>query len=108
MRSRFDAHKDEKDSRKSKLLLMEGVKELWVNRQDEPLIHMGQPPSFAYGRDPKQRDVALDIEWTHQERYQYPYYFEKRDNRKKEVLEQWYKITGSWTRPFDKKNVRGD
>lgn len=34
--------------------------------------------------------------WSYVEREQFPYYYNKRELRKKELLEQWPKITEAW------------
>ena len=51
--------------------------------------------SFDRERDAPDQIVDYDM-WTLAEREQVPYYFNKREQRKKELLEHWSKIEKSW------------
>ncbi|VDO93212.1 unnamed protein product [Soboliphyme baturini] len=95
LRARFDLHKNE-ESEQAKRTLVEGVRELWEKQHPYPLIQCHDPMGSAYGREPDISDKVLDIQWTYQERDQYPYYFARREQRKKEVIEAWEKIKQSW------------
>ncbi|KFD57860.1 LOW QUALITY PROTEIN: hypothetical protein M514_01093 [Trichuris suis] len=101
IRARFDQHKDEKDPVKKQQLLLDGLRELWEKRHPTPFACAAKgnaydPYGCAYGRLPEPPDSVLDISWEHPEREQYPYYFARREQRKKEVMEQWEKIRDSW------------
>ncbi|KHJ45731.1 complex 1 protein [Trichuris suis] len=96
IRARFDQHKDEKDPVKKQQLLLDGLRELWEKRHPTPFAYAYDPYGCAYGRLPEPPDSVLDISWEHPEREQYPYYFARREQRKKEVMEQWEKIRDSW------------
>jgi len=101
LRARFDAHKNEMDSRESKKLLLDGVKELWEKRHPLPYLAPYDVAGPAYFREPQAPDVRLDS-WPYQERKQYPHYFAKREQRKKEILDEWENIEKSW-KPLPKK-----
>lgn len=96
VRQRFDMHKNEPDSRKARKMLLDGVKELWHKRHFQPLCYANDPTGIAHGREPAPEDQVLDLTWTHQEKKAYPYYFERREQRKRELLDYWDKIEGSW------------
>ena len=69
----------------------------------------------SYDRERDSPDqVADSVMWTLAEREQFPYYFNTREKRKKELLEHWHKIEKSWDEeiaaiqtelPKDKNNV---
>uniref|UniRef100_A0AC34RLD2 NADH dehydrogenase [ubiquinone] 1 beta subcomplex subunit 9 n=1 Tax=Panagrolaimus sp. JU765 TaxID=591449 RepID=A0AC34RLD2_9BILA len=97
MRARFDAYKDEKDPRKSQLMLADGCKELWQKRHYKPFRFAMDPLGSSYDRERDGPDQMVDSDmWTLAEREQFPYYFNKRELRKKELLEHWAKIEKSW------------
>jgi len=95
LRSRFDAHKNETDTRKAKKFLLDGVKELWEKRHPIPYLAPYDVYGPAYHREPQAPDVRLDT-WPYLERAQYPKYFARRDQRKQEVLDRWEDIEKSW------------
>ncbi|GMT27518.1 hypothetical protein PFISCL1PPCAC_18815 [Pristionchus fissidentatus] len=97
LRARFDANKDEKDTRKSQLLLADGCRQVWEKRHFKPFRFALDPGGSSYDRERESPDVLLDSDqWTLAEREQFPYYFNKREQRKKELLAHWSKIEKSW------------
>ncbi|KAH7728539.1 Protein C16A3.5 [Aphelenchoides avenae] len=97
MRARFDANRDEKDPRKAQLLLADGCRQLWEKRHYKPFRFPQDPGGAAYDRSRESPDEIFDhAEWTLPEKEQFPYYFNKREQRKKELLEHWAKIEKAW------------
>ncbi|CAD5205580.1 unnamed protein product [Bursaphelenchus okinawaensis] len=97
LRARFDAAADEKDTRKAQVLLADGCRELWEKRAFKPARFPLDPKGSSYDRERESHDALLDTEsWTGPDREQYPYYFNRREARKKEILEHWNKIEKSW------------
>jgi len=101
LRARFDMYKNENDTRKSKQLLLDGVRELWEKRHPQPYLAPYDVYGPAYFREPMPSDNVLDY-WSYPERAQYPKYFAKREQRKKEVLDHWEEIEKSWKKPVSK------
>lgn len=93
LRARFDENKDELDMVKAKQLLANGEEELFLNRHPQPFKFPNSPGGVAYGRNPLFPDSALDM-WHPLERAQYPEYFARREQRKKEYIERWEKKYG--------------
>ncbi|OUC49654.1 hypothetical protein D917_05183 [Trichinella nativa] len=96
LRARFDYYKGEKDPVKKQQLLLDGLKELWTKRHPCPFTYTYDPYGCAYNREEPPPDSIVDVDWEHPERDQYPHYFAKREQRKKEVIRQWEKIKDSW------------
>jgi len=100
MRARFDANKDEHDTRKAAILLADGCRQLWEKRHHKPYRFMDDPWGSNFDRYANRStpDEALDNweSWPLAEREQYPYYFNTREKRKKEILEHWHKIEKAW------------
>ncbi|KAJ1369262.1 hypothetical protein KIN20_030679 [Parelaphostrongylus tenuis] len=97
MRARFDANKDEKDTRKSQYLLADGCRQLWEKRHWKTARFAMDPGGNAYDRDRESSDEILDWDqWTYADREQFPYYFNRREQRKKELLSHWSKIEKAW------------
>lgn len=47
----------------------------------------------SYDRERESRDdIVDDSQWTLPEKEQFPYYFNRREQRKKELLQHWTKI----------------
>lgn len=102
MRARFDANAQEKDIRQAKLLLADGCREIWQKRHPKPYRFAADFGGVAYDRDRESRDILLDTDsWSYVEREQYPYYFNKREQRKKELLSHWDKIDEAWNKQID-------
>ncbi|KAE9418727.1 hypothetical protein Angca_008845 [Angiostrongylus cantonensis] len=97
MRARFDANKAEMDTRKSQYLLADGCRQLWEKKHYKPARFAADPGGSSYDRDRESPDVILDSDqWTLAEREQFPYYFNRREQRKKELLSHWSKIEKAW------------
>ncbi|CAJ0921648.1 unnamed protein product, partial [Mesorhabditis belari] len=97
MRARFDANKEEQDTRKSQLLLADGCRQLWEKRHFKPFRFAMDPGGSSYDRERESRDDILDsTQWTLPEKEQFPYYFNRREQRKKELLQHWSKIEKDW------------
>ncbi|KAI8432812.1 hypothetical protein MSG28_013758 [Choristoneura fumiferana] len=79
LRERFDKHAKETDLRKAVQLLKEGEEEL--------------PGGVAFEREVEPPDWVLDY-WHPLEKAEYPEYFKKREQRKKEFIAMWEKQYG--------------
>lgn len=93
MRSRFDVHAKEPDMRISKKLLADGEEELRLKMHYQPLKFPFSPGGVAYKRVVHHPDIMLDM-WHPLEKAQYPKYFAKREERKKEYVKWWEKRFG--------------
>jgi len=93
MRARFEEHKNLRDMVIAKQLLAEGEAELEEKRHPQPMKFPTSPGGVGYGRDIVVPDSVLDM-WHPLERTQYPEYFAKREQRKKEYIEEWEKKYG--------------
>ncbi|KAJ8970892.1 hypothetical protein NQ314_000979 [Rhamnusium bicolor] len=82
MRQRFDQNRDIKDMRIAKDLLIKGEEELFENQ------HWNPKKCVAYERDVEPPDWVLDY-WHPLEKAQYPEYFARREQRKKEFVKLW-------------------
>ena len=103
MRARFDANKDEKDTRRAVLALADGCRQLWEKRHFKPFRFALDPGGSSYDRERESPDVILDSEqWTLPEREQFPYYFNKREQRKKELLAHWSNLEADWDKEIKK------
>ncbi|CAD5208021.1 unnamed protein product [Bursaphelenchus xylophilus] len=102
LRARFDAAADEKDTRKAQVMLADGCRELWEKRHYKPFRFALDPGGSAYDRVRESHDSILDsYYWTGPDREQYPYYFNRRQERKKELLQHWAKIEKAWDEELD-------
>ena len=93
MRARFDQHKSERDFREAKKLLIAGEKELDGMKHPQPFQFAFSPGGVCFERDPQVSDWVLDM-WHPLEKDQYPAYFARREQRKKEFIERWEKKYG--------------
>ncbi|XP_066262406.1 NADH dehydrogenase [ubiquinone] 1 beta subcomplex subunit 9 [Euwallacea similis] len=96
MRKRFDDNKDIKDMVMAKSLLEEGEKELFKTLHWHPKKFPHSPGGVAYGRVVVPPDWVLDY-WHPLEKAQYPEYFARREQRKKEFIKQWEQQYGKST-----------
>uniref|UniRef100_A0A8R1HQ98 NADH dehydrogenase [ubiquinone] 1 beta subcomplex subunit 9 n=1 Tax=Caenorhabditis japonica TaxID=281687 RepID=A0A8R1HQ98_CAEJA len=97
IRARFDANKDEVDTRKSQILLADGCRQVWEKRHFKPFRYALDPGGSGYDRERESPDEIVDSDqWTLAEREQFPYYFNTRELRKKELLAHWAKIEKAW------------
>uniref|UniRef100_A0A915EFW3 NADH dehydrogenase [ubiquinone] 1 beta subcomplex subunit 9 n=1 Tax=Ditylenchus dipsaci TaxID=166011 RepID=A0A915EFW3_9BILA len=95
MRARFDANKDEKDARKASLLLADGCRQLWQKKHWKPVTFPTDPGGSQFDREYGFSETNVE-EYTYPDMEQFPYYFNRREQRKKELLEQWHKIEKAW------------
>ncbi|KAG8195014.1 hypothetical protein JTE90_008186 [Oedothorax gibbosus] len=93
IRARFDEHKDIKDLRKAKALLMAGENELEKNMHYQPRQFSYSPGGINYGRTVSVPDWVMDY-WHPLEKARYPEYFARREQRKQEYIERWEKKYG--------------
>lgn len=91
MRQRFDENRNIKDLRIAKAKVAEGEDELFRYQHPQPRKWASSPGGVAYARDVIPPDWIVDY-WHPSEKAQYPHYFARREQRKKEYLE-WYKKT---------------
>ncbi|CAH1113592.1 unnamed protein product [Psylliodes chrysocephalus] len=88
MRQRFDQNRNIKDTRSAKELVAKGESELFENSHWHPRKFPESPGGVAYGREVQPPDWVLD-HWDPLEKAQYPEYFARREQRKKEFVKMW-------------------
>lgn len=93
LRERFETYRHIKDLRIAKELLEQGEEELFKNEHPQPLHYPLSPRGVAFGREVASPDWVLDY-WHPLEKAQYPEYFARREQRKKEYIEMWEKQYG--------------
>nr|CAH7718962.1 unnamed protein product [Callosobruchus chinensis] len=93
MRHRFDQNKDITDMRVAKELIEKGEKELFEKQHWHPRKFPDSPGGIAYGREVTPPDWVVDY-WHPLEKAQYPEYFARREQRKKEFVKAWEKKYG--------------
>uniref|UniRef100_A0A6M2E3J4 NADH dehydrogenase [ubiquinone] 1 beta subcomplex subunit 9 n=1 Tax=Amblyomma tuberculatum TaxID=48802 RepID=A0A6M2E3J4_9ACAR len=93
LRQRFEMYRHIKDLRIAKELLSQGEEELFLKDHPIPLHYPLSPQGVAYGREEVSPDWVLDY-WHPLEKAQYPEYFARREERKKEYVENWEKQYG--------------
>ncbi|XP_065338443.1 NADH dehydrogenase [ubiquinone] 1 beta subcomplex subunit 9 [Cloeon dipterum] len=85
LRARFDENKNITDLRRAKELWIAGEEELAKCEHYQPLKFAKSPGGVAYAREVVCPDWVLDY-WHPLEKAQYPEYFARREQRKKEYL----------------------
>ncbi|KAJ6220461.1 hypothetical protein RDWZM_006273 [Blomia tropicalis] len=90
IRAEFEKHRNVKDLRVAKMLMEEAEHKLFLHRHPAPIKFMWSPGGLMFEREHKFSDCHLDI-WHPMEKAQYPYYFERREQLKKEYVEAWEK-----------------
>lgn len=90
LRQRFEKNADITDLRLAKHLLNQGEEELFQKQHYQPYAFPESPGGVAYKRDSYTPDSVLD-NWDPIEKAMYPKYFARREQRKKEFLEWYYK-----------------
>uniref|UniRef100_V5H0B0 NADH dehydrogenase [ubiquinone] 1 beta subcomplex subunit 9 n=2 Tax=Anoplophora glabripennis TaxID=217634 RepID=V5H0B0_ANOGL len=93
MRQRFDENKCIQDQRVAKEFIRKGEEELFDNQHWHPRKFPESPGGVAYGREVIPPDWVLD-HWHPLEKAQYPDYFARREQRKKEFVKMWEKKYG--------------
>ncbi|KAF7275911.1 NADH dehydrogenase (ubiquinone) B22 subunit [Rhynchophorus ferrugineus] len=96
MRKRFDDNRDIKDARIAKDFLLKGEQELFKNLHYHVRQFPNSPGGVAYGRVVIPPDWVLDY-WHPLEKAQYPEYFARREQRKKEYIKFWEQQYGPST-----------
>ncbi|XP_050306515.1 NADH dehydrogenase [ubiquinone] 1 beta subcomplex subunit 9 [Anthonomus grandis grandis] len=96
MRARFDENKDIKDMIAAKDLIEKGEQELFDKQHWHPRKFPESPGGVAWGREVPPPDWVLDY-WHPLEKAQYPEYFARREQRKKEFVKIWEKQYGKST-----------
>lgn len=81
-------------------LLAEGEQELADKQHPQPFAFANSPGGIAYGREVELPDWVLDY-WHPLEKAQYPDYFARREQRKKEYVIWWEKQYGKSEPPKD-------
>ncbi|XP_022119134.2 NADH dehydrogenase [ubiquinone] 1 beta subcomplex subunit 9-like [Pieris rapae] len=96
LRKQFDDNKCVSDPKEQRRLLRVGEREYWLKKDPRPLAKfprsVGLAGGVAYGRVVTPPDWVLDY-WHPLEKAQYPEYFARRECRKNEYVEKWYKGT---------------
>lgn len=93
IRQRFEENRHETDVRKAKQLLEAGEEELFKKLHPQPFQYANSPGGVAYAREVPSPDWVLDF-WHPLEKAQYPEYFARREQRKKEYIERWEREFG--------------
>jgi len=93
MRARFDQNRNELDMRKAKELLALGEEELFQSLHPQPYKFQNSPGGSAFERVVIPPDWILDY-WHPAEKAQYPDYFARREQRKKEYVQMWERKFG--------------
>ncbi|PAA55041.1 hypothetical protein BOX15_Mlig025187g2 [Macrostomum lignano] len=106
LRQRFDENREVEDPIKAKALLESAYSELQAKKSYFPFRWPNDPGGVAFGRWQYYPDALLDL-WHPLEKAQYPDYFARREQRKKEYIERWHqkygqdaRDTGEWTGPM--------
>lgn len=93
MRAEFEKHRNVRDLRYAKLLLEEGERKLFLHTHPKPKKFIFSPGGIMFEREHIYDDIHLDL-WHPLEKARFPYYFEKREQLKKELFERWEKDHG--------------
>ncbi|KAM7297015.1 NADH dehydrogenase [ubiquinone] 1 beta subcomplex subunit 9 [Ixodes scapularis] len=93
LRERFENYRHIKDMRIAKELLDQGEEELFEKAHPQLYHPPHGPGGVAYGRNVASPDWVLDY-WHPLEKAQYPEYFARREERKKEYIANWEKKYG--------------
>lgn len=96
LRQRFDENANVKDMRIAKCLVENGENELFNKLHWQPRKFPESPGGVAYQRVVDSPDWVLDT-WHPLEKAQYPTYFAKREEHKKEYVKLWEKMYGKST-----------
>lgn len=93
MRDRFDKNRDVKDPREAQKMIEAAEEELFLKQHPQPRKFPNSPGGVAYEREVIPPDWIVDY-WHPLEKAQYPDYFARREQRKKEYLAMWDKTYG--------------
>ncbi|KAI9562359.1 hypothetical protein GHT06_013324 [Daphnia sinensis] len=98
LRQKFDENRSLTDALKVQTLIANAEEELFQKQHTHPLKFAESPGGSAYGRELKSPDWVLDY-WSHDEKAQYPEYFARREELKKEYIAYWEKKFGKAEEP---------
>ncbi|CAG2164321.1 unnamed protein product [Oppiella nova] len=90
VRAEFEKHRHVKDMRVAKALLEEGERYLFLNIHPQPKKFTFSPGGVCFERYHDYPDWHADY-WHPLEKARYPYYFAKRELRKKQFIQLWEK-----------------
>lgn len=90
VRAEFEKHRHVRDLRVAKMLMEEGERRLFEHLHPSPKKFIFSPGGLMFEREHIYCDSHLDI-WHPLEKAQYPYYFERREQLKKEYIQNWEK-----------------
>ncbi|XP_018335739.1 NADH dehydrogenase [ubiquinone] 1 beta subcomplex subunit 9-like [Agrilus planipennis] len=93
MRDRFDKNRDIKNLAMAGDLVAKGEEELFQKGHWHPRKFPNSPGGVAYEREVIPPDWVVDY-WHPLEKAQYPDYFARREERKKEFIKNWVKKYG--------------
>ncbi|KAK2725285.1 NADH dehydrogenase [ubiquinone] 1 beta subcomplex subunit 9-like [Artemia franciscana] len=99
LRARFEENRNIKDMVLAHKLVVDGEEELF-DRSFNRIYFPRDPGGVAYMRNPHEYDHMLDY-WHPDEKAQYPDYFAKREQRKKEYVDYYRKKFGDYELPKD-------
>lgn len=88
MRARFDQNAKLRDFREIETIVANGEQELFDKQHPQPRKFPHSPGGVAFEREVLLPDWILDY-WHPLEKAQYPEYFARREQRKKEYLAKW-------------------
>ncbi|RZF39826.1 hypothetical protein LSTR_LSTR000474 [Laodelphax striatellus] len=91
LRDRFERNRCEKDAVKATKYLLDGEKELFENAHHQPKVFAASAGEVLWNRYGVSPDSVLDY-WHPLEKAQYPEYFARREQRKRQ-MEQWWEKT---------------
>lgn len=94
VRAEFEKHRHVKDLRLAKLLIDDGERRLFLHMHPKPKKFIFSPGGLMFEREHIYSDCHLDL-WHPLEKAQYPYYFERREQLKKEYIKNWEKNYGN-------------
>jgi len=78
----------------AKMLLEEGERQLFQRAHPQPKYFTYSPGGVCFERYADYPDFHADL-WHPLEKARYPFYFAKREQRKKEYIEMWEKGEGA-------------
>ncbi|CAG2100186.1 unnamed protein product [Medioppia subpectinata] len=90
LRAEFEKHRHVKDMRVAKALMDEGERQLFLNIHPSPKYFTSSPGGCCFERYRDYPDIHAD-HWHPLEKARYPYYFAKRELRKKQYIQLWEK-----------------
>ncbi|XP_022187201.1 NADH dehydrogenase [ubiquinone] 1 beta subcomplex subunit 9 [Nilaparvata lugens] len=91
MRERFEKNRNEKDPIRATQYLIDGEKELFKKAHFQPAVFAASAGELLWNRYAHISDSVLDY-WHPLEKAQYPEYFARREQRKRQ-MEQWWEKT---------------